>query len=94
VESRHFVDRPGYWVYDPKTRTITHHQSYPVTNIDHWIYCGSQGHVLVKNDKIIDFYPAEKETTDQNKNYCLHSSKEYIGFTDRFMYCSKCGIKL
>jgi len=49
--------------------------------------------VLVSNDKIIDFYPTE-DNKNQPTNYCVHDSKEYIGFTDRFMYCIKCGVKL
>lgn len=95
MQKRHFVEKPGYWVYDAATKTLKHQTLYPSHNLDHWIYAGSQGHVLIDNDKIIDFFPVDDvENFERNEMLCFHVSKEYIGFTDRFLYCVKCGAKL
>lgn len=95
MQTRHFVEKPGYWVYDVQSKTLKHQHTYPTHNLIHWIYAGTQGHVLVENDKIIEFYPIDDvDSFEQNELTCFHIAKEYLGFTDRFMYCAKCGVKL
>lgn len=95
MQIRHFVEKPGYWVYDTLTKTLKHQHIYPSHNLNNWIYASTQGHVLVDDDSIIDFYPIDDtDTFERNELTCFHVPKEYVGFTDKFMYCSKCGIKL
>ena len=95
MQTRHYIDKPRYWVYDPYTKKISHQHSYPYHNMKQWLYAGSPGHVVVEDDQILDFYPIDDSNSkEQNKPYCYHMPKEYVGFTDKFMYCSKCGEKL
>lgn len=95
MQTRQFVEKPGYWVYDSQTKTLKHQITYPNHNIDHWIYAGSQGYVVLDNDKIVEFYPIDDmDSFERNELTCFHIAKEYLGFTDKFMYCTKCGIKL
>lgn len=95
MQRRHYVEKSGYWVYNSKTKTVVHHLGYPYHTSDPWIYAGSKGYIVTDDDEILDFFP-ELDTLDKERNelICYHISKEYVGFTDKFLYCEKCGIKL
>lgn len=95
MQTRHFVEKSGYWVYDAQSKTLRHQHIYPTSNLNNWIYASSQGHVLVEDDNIVDFYPIDDiDNFERNELMCFHVAKEYVGFTDRFMFCTKCGVKL
>lgn len=94
MKTTHFVEKSGYWVYDEKTKTIRHQTTYPYHNINQWVYTGGPGYIVVQDDKILDFHPSEIDLNKLTTLGCIHSAKEYIGFTDTFLYCERCGIKL
>jgi len=95
MQTRHYVEKTGYWIYDSVDKKVRHSDMYPYHNIHQWVYVGSPGHIIIQDDKILDFIPInDTDSYDLNKPFCYHIPKEYIGFTDKFMYCAKCGIKL
>lgn len=95
MQKRYYVGKPGYWVYDPDAKTVSHQHTYPYHNIRQWLYAGSPGYIVIEDDKILDFYPdSDERANEPTQPFCYHIPKEYIGFTDKFMYCSKCGVKL
>jgi hypothetical protein len=100
--TEHYVEKSGYWVYDVTLKTLTHSERYPYNNwttgrlID-WIYVDGPGKVKIKNDKILDFTPQHKgfDNLDQDELKCwTHRPKEYVGFTEKYFYCTVCGTKL
>jgi hypothetical protein len=95
MQKRHYVEKIGYWVYDSKTKTVSHQLSYPYHSSDSWVYVSCRGHIVTDDKEIIEFFPEiDSADKDRSDKFCYHSSKEYIGFTDKFNYCEKCGIKL
>lgn len=100
--TEHYVEKSGYWIYDVKSKTLTHSEKYPYYNstsngIIDWIYVDGPGKVTVKNDKILNFTPQHDgfDNLDRDELKCwAHKPKEYIGFTDKYFYCSVCGTKL
>ena len=94
-----FVGKSGYWIYDKSTGELAHSETYPryVKNITDWIYVDGPGKVRIKNDKILDFTPEHRgfDNLEQDELKCwVHKPKEYIGFTEKYFYCSICGTKL
>lgn len=96
----HYVEKPGYWIYDKSTRTLIHSDNFSQSSnikATDWIYVDAPGTIRIKNDKIVDFIPYIKDFGDIEKSELkcwTHKPKEYIGFTEKYFYCSICGTKL
>ena len=95
----HYVEKSGYWIYNRQTKTFTNSTTYPypTAGVDDWIYVDGPGTIRVQRDKILDFVPYHKSFDDIEKNELkcwVHKPKEYVGFTDKYFYCSICGTKL
>lgn len=45
-----------------------------------------------KREEIIDNKDLSKK--EENQKYCLHEFKEYVGFNEKYFYCTKCDKKL
>lgn len=95
----HYVEKSGYWVYDDKTKTLIHFYNYPFfsKNPSQWIYVDGPGTIQIKDDKIVKFIPYTKSFDDLDKDELkcwVHKPTEYVGFTERYFYCTVCGTKL
>jgi hypothetical protein len=94
----HYVEKSGYWIYDSITKTLTHSDMYPYFNgVSDWIYVDGPGVIQVKNDVIFKFIPQTDSFDDLDKielKCWVHKPKEYIGFTEKYFYCTVCGTKL
>lgn len=95
MQRKHYVEKSGYWVYDSHTKSVIHQLGYPYHTSAPWVYTGSPGYIVTEDDEILDFYP-DLDPLDHEREElnCRHSPKEYVGFTDKFSYCEKCGVKL
>lgn len=97
--TEHYVEKSGYWIYNKQTKTLTNSSvyPYPAGTVDDWIYVDGPGTIRVKDDKILNFTPKHQgfDSLDQDELKCwVHKPKEYIGFTEKYFYCSVCGAKL
>lgn len=93
MQTKHYVKKSGYWVYDSRTKTVIHQNTYPYHTSDSWVYVSCPGHILTDGDGIVEFFPEVSDDPSKDKR-CFHSPKTYVGFTDTFSYCEKCGAKL
>lgn len=90
-----YVESPGYWVINPASDELEHSPYFPVFSTGDWIYADAPGTISIRGKKIVGFFPNQNLTNSSTQKKCPpHKPKEYVGFTNKFLYCEICDQKL